>query len=107
MIIYGLDTCAICQKAQKSLTAAGKEFTFRDIRMHPLTESELAALIAEFGDNLVDKKSNDWRGLSDWLKHSEAEEQISAKPKLMVRPVFKDGDTYFLGWDEAVQFALL
>ncbi|MBL4807141.1 MAG: hypothetical protein JKY31_07605 [Rhodobacteraceae bacterium] len=107
MMIYGLETCAICQKARKALEAAGKDVIFRDIRDEPLDESELAILIAEFGDRLVDKKTNDWRALSDWLKHSEAEEQLMAKPKLMTRPVIKDEDTYYLGWDSATQEALL
>jgi arsenate reductase (glutaredoxin) len=107
MMIYGLNTCSACQKARKALQAAGKDIDFRDVRAEPLSEAELAELIAEFGDRLVDRTSNDWRGLSDWLKHSEAEAQISAKPKLMVRPVIRDGDVYYLGWDEAVQEALL
>lgn len=107
MIVYGLNTCAISQKAYKALEAAGKDVSFRDVRAEPLNEAELAILIAEFGDRLVDRKTNDWRALSDWLKHSEAEEQLAAKPKLMARPVIKDGDVYYLGWDEVVQDALL
>jgi len=107
MIVYGLNTCAVSQKAFKTLEAAGKDVSFRDIRSEPLSETELAILIAEFGDHLVDRKTNDWRGLSDWLKHSEAEEQLVAKPKLMARPVIKDGELYYLGWDDVIQEALL
>lgn len=107
MIIYGLSTCAICQKARSKLEAAGKEVSFRDVRAEPLSEAELAELITEFGDRLVDRKSNDYRALNDWLKNSEAEAQISARPKVMARPVIRDGDTFYLGWDEAVQTALL
>jgi arsenate reductase (glutaredoxin) len=107
MMIYGLNTCAICQKARKALEAAGKDVGFRDVRAEPLSEVELAELIAEFGDRLVDRKSNDYRGLNDWLKNSEAEAQISARPKVMARPVIRDRDVFYLGWDEAVQKALL
>lgn len=107
MILYGLPTCAICSKARRALEDAGNDVEFRDVRAAPLTESELAALIAEFGDRLVDRTTNDWRSLSDWLKHSEAEEQIAARPVLMKRPVIKDGDALYLGWDETVQAALL
>ncbi len=107
MIIYGLNTCTTCQKARKALEADGKDVTFRDIRADPLSEAELAKLIAEFGGRLVDRTSNDYRGLNDWLKNSEAEAQISAKPKLMARPIIRDGDTLYLGWDDAVQQALL
>ncbi len=107
MMIYGLNTCAVCQKARKALEADGKDVYFRDVRADPLSEAELAELIAEFGDRLVDRKSNDYRGLNAWLKNSEAEAQISAQPKVMARPVIRDRDMLYLGWDEAVQRALL
>lgn len=107
MILYGLSTCSICKTALKALELAGKDVTFRDVRSDPLDEAELAILLAEFGDRLVDRTTNDWRGLTDWLKQSEAEAQLAAKPKLMARPVIKNEDAYFLGWDAAVQAALL
>lgn len=107
MIIYGLHTCAICQKARKALEAEGKEVSFRDIRAEPLNEPEMAELIAEFGDRLVDRNTNDYRGLNDWLKNSEAEVQIANQPKVMARPVIRNRDLYYLGWDEATRNALL
>lgn len=107
MMIYGLSTCAVCQRARKALEAEGKTVEFRDVRADPLSEEELAELITEFGDRLVDRKSNDYRALNDWLKNSEAEAQIAAKPKVMARPVIRDGDALYLGWDEAVQEALI
>jgi arsenate reductase-like glutaredoxin family protein len=107
MMIYGLGTCAVCQRALKELEAAGKEVSFRDVRAEPLTEAELTDLITEFGDRLVDRKSNDYRALNTWLKNSEAEAQIFAQPKVMARPVIRDGETFYLGWDQTVQDALL
>jgi arsenate reductase (glutaredoxin) len=89
------------------LEADGKDVQFRDVRAEPLSEAELAELIAEFGDRLVDRSTNDYRGLSAWLKESEADAQISAKPKVMARPVIRDQNSYYLGWDETVQQALL
>ena len=107
MIIYGLNTCAICQKVRKALEAEGKEISFRDVRAEPLSEAELAELIAEFGDRLVVRNSHDYRALSDWLKNSEADAQISAQPKVMARPIIRDQDVLYLGWDEAIQSAVL
>ncbi len=106
MIIYGLETCPICSKARKALEATGKDVSFRDVRAEPLSDAELAELIAEFGDRLVDRNTNDYRALNAWLKNSEADAQISAKPKVMARPVIRDGDSFYLGWDEAIQEAL-
>ncbi len=107
MFIYGLSTCAQCQKALKALEALRRGVTFRDVRSDQLSADELATLIAEFGDNLVDRSTNDYRALNDWLKSSEAEEQIAAKPKVMARPVIFDGTAHYLGWDADVQAALL
>jgi arsenate reductase-like glutaredoxin family protein len=107
MLIYGLSTCAICQRARKALEADGKDVEFRDIRAEPLSETELEELIQEFGDRLVDRSSNDYRSLNDWLKNSEAEAQIAAQPKVMARPVIRNQDKLYLGWDDAVQDALL
>lgn len=107
MIIYGLSTCSVCQKARKALEDVRKDVTFRDVRAEPLSEAELTTLIVEFGDRLVDRTSNDYRALNDWLKNSEAEAQIAAKPKVMARPVIFDGTTYHLGWDPDVQAAVL
>lgn len=107
MIIYGLSTCATSQRARKAMEAEGKDVTFRDVRADPLSEAELAELIAEFGDRLVDRTSNDYRGLNDWLKNSEAEAQIAAQPKVMTRPVIRDGESFYLGWDEDIQKDLL
>jgi arsenate reductase-like glutaredoxin family protein len=107
MMIYGLHTCALCQKARKALEADGRDVSFRDVRADPLSEAELSVLIAEFGDRLVDRTSNDYRALNNWLKNSEAEAQIAAQPKVMARPVIRDGERFYLGWDETVQNALL
>lgn len=107
MIMYGLSTCAVCQKAIKALEANGQDFSFRDVRADPLTEAELAVLVAEFGGRLVDQTSNDYRALNDWLKNSEADAQVRARPKVMARPIIHSDGTYYLGWDDAVQTALL
>ena len=106
-MIYGLSTCSECRKAHKALAAEGRRtVSLRDIRAEPLSEAELAEFITEFGDRLVDRSTNDYRALSDWLKASEVDAQIAAQPKVMARPVIRDGDRLYLGWDAAVQTAV-
>jgi arsenate reductase-like glutaredoxin family protein len=107
MIIYGLRTCPVCQRAHKALEAAGREVQFRDVRAAPLSEAELAELLAEFGNRLVDRKTNDYRSLNIWLKNAEAEAQIAAQPKVMARPIIRDQETLYLGWAAEVENALL
>lgn len=108
MILYGIPTCDTCKKAIKALEGAGHAVSFRDIRKDPLSEAELGALIAEFGDRLINKSSTTYRGFSDFLRESEAEAQIAAQPAVMKRPVIQDdAGKLWLGWDTAVQGALL
>jgi arsenate reductase (glutaredoxin) len=104
--LYGLPTCDTCKKAKKALSSAGHDVTFRDIRAEPLTEAERAEFISEFGDKIINKSSTTWRGLSDWMRESEADSQLENHPALMKRPVIRVGQTLLLGWDQAVQDAL-
>lgn len=107
MILYGISTCDTCKKALKALEAAGKSVTFRDIRANPLSAAEIDRIVQEFGDRAVNKQSTTYRGFSDFLKASEPEAQIASQPAVMKRPVIESGGKLYLGWDDAVQAALL
>lgn len=103
LTLYGLPTCDTCKKARRALEAAGHGVQFRDVRADPLSEDQWAVLLAEFGDALVNRKSTTWRGLSDWLRASEADAQLAAQPTLMKRPVIADGSRWTLGWEQNAQ----
>ncbi|MCY1127787.1 hypothetical protein OU426_13060 [Frigidibacter sp. RF13] len=107
MILFGIPTCDSCKKAMRALEAAGREVTFRDVRAAPLSEAEIAVIVREFGDRVINKQSTTYRGFSDFLKLSEPEAQIASQPTVMKRPVIRDGEQWHLGWDEEVQAALL
>lgn len=106
MILYGIPTCDTCKRAIKTLEAAGKDVTFRDVRAEPLTEAEIARIVDEFGDRVINKQSTTYRGFSDVLKMSEPEVQIKAQPAVMKRPLIRDGARWTLGWDDSVQALL-
>jgi arsenate reductase len=72
-----------------------------------LTKAEIAKLLIKPGDRLPDRTTNDYHALNAWLKNSEANAQISSKPKVMARPVIRDEDRFYLGWTDDVQQALL
>lgn len=107
MILYGISTCDTCKKAVKALQAAGRDVTFRDIRANPLSAAEIDTIVTEFGDRAINKQSTTYRGFSDFLKASEPEAQIAAQPAVMKRPVIEADGKFYLGWDDAVQAALL
>jgi len=106
MILYGISTCDTCKKALKSLQAAGREVTFRDVRAAPLSDEEVTAMVYEFGDRLINRQSTTYRAFNDFLKVSEPEAQILAQPSVMKRPVIQDGATWYLGWDTETEARL-
>lgn len=103
MILYGISTCDTCKKARISLKAAGYDVNFRDVRGEPLSEEEWTFLLNEFGSALINQKSTTYRGLSMWLRESEADVQLVAHPTLMKRPILQDGDKLTMGWKDDVQ----
>jgi arsenate reductase (glutaredoxin) len=102
MIVYGISTCDTCKKALRALTAAGHAVTFRDVRADPLTPDDITRFVTEFGDRIINRQSTTWRGLSDFLRESEAEVQLAQQPTLMKRPVIDHDGTLTLGWDDTI-----
>lgn len=102
MIIYGLQTCDTCRKAQRALPAAG----FVDVRAEGLPETVRDAALATFGDRLLNTRSTTWRGLSEAERAQAPEALLAAHPTVMKRPLIVDGDRMVLGWDKPAQVAL-
>lgn len=103
MRIYGLKTCDTCRKAAKALQA---EVT--DIRSKPLTDTQLAAFFAEFGEALINRRSTTWRGLSETERAAPPENLLRQHPTLMKRPVIEDdAGALYLGWGDDVKARLL
>ncbi len=107
MVLYGIPTCDTCKKALRALEAAGHRVRFRDVRAEPLSEDEIAGIVREFGDRVINRQSTTYRGFSEFLKQSEPEAQIAAQPTVMKRPIIQAGTTWHLGWDDTVQAALI
>jgi arsenate reductase (glutaredoxin) len=106
MILFGIPTCETCKKAMKALQAAGKDVAFRDIRANPLSRQEVETIVHHFGARAVNQQSTTWRAFSAFLKASDPEAQILAQPTVMKRPVIRDGERWYLGWDAATLAAL-
>ena len=64
------------------------------------------ALLADFGDKLVNRASLTWRGMSEEERALPAVEMLAAKPALMKRPAIDLDGQYFLGWTANVKRAL-
>lgn len=96
MIIHGIATCDTCRRARKAL---GDRATWRDIRKEPLTEGEIAEVVATFGNGAINRSSTTWRGLDEAERTLPAAELLLRHPTLMKRPLIRDGDTLHLGWN--------
>ncbi|MBC58635.1 MAG: arsenate reductase [Confluentimicrobium sp.] len=107
MQVYGLKNCDTCRKAMKSLAAAGHEVTFVDVRADGLPEAEVQRFLTEFGDDLLNRRSTTWRGLSEEERAGDPLTLLRAHPALMKRPVIDHGGQLWLGWGKDVQAALL
>lgn len=108
MIVHMLKTCDTCRKALAALKAAGFTPQVVDVRADGVARADLQRFRAAFGDALVNRRSTTWRGLSEDERAGDPLELLAAHPTLMKRPVIEaDDGTLYLGWDKAVQAALL
>lgn len=107
MELLGIPTCDTCRKARKALEDAGHEVQFRDIRKAPLGEAERAALLAAFGEALINRKSATWRALDAAARALPPAALLVEYPTLMKRPVIRQGDHLHLGWGPETRAALL
>jgi arsenate reductase len=110
MKLYGLKNCDTCKKAMKALDAAGRDYTFVDIR----ADADIAALAPRWlgaveAAKLVNTRSTTWRQL-DAAQRARAETDpaglLADHPTLVKRPVIERGDDIFVGWTKDVQEAL-
>ncbi|WP_420433934.1 arsenate reductase family protein [Hyphobacterium sp.] len=110
MKLYGLKNCDTCRKAMKALDAAGREFTFVDIR----AEADLGTLAPNWlsriaSARLINTRSTTWRQL-DAAERARAETDpaglLAEHPTLVKRPVIETGGDVFVGWTKDVQAAL-
>ena len=102
MKIYGLKACDTCRKAVK---ATGAELV--DVRAAPLSRAELERFRAAFGEDLVNRRSTTWRGLTEEERAGDPLELLAAHPALMKRPVIEKDGALWLGWGKDVQAAVL
>lgn len=106
LTLYGLAHCSTCQKAQAALEEAGWTIDFRDVQKQPLSAEERAALLAEFGEKLVNRASLTWRAMTEAEREMDVVAMLGAKPSVMKRPAIVAGDLRLLGWTANVKRAL-
>lgn|SRR5690606_30478625 len=104
--MYGLAHCSTCQKAIAALEGAGWTVDFRDVKTAPLSDTERARLVGDFGPKLVNRASLTWRAMSEEERGEEPVAMLGARPSVMKRPAIVAGDQRLLGWTASVKRAL-
>ena len=103
MEMYGLKNCDKCRMARRALNLSN----IIDITNEPITEEVLQSAFLTFGEQLINRGSTTWRGLSDIEKGLAPLALLKKYPKLMKRPLIKTAEgQLFIGWTEDVKSAL-
>lgn len=103
MKLYGLKSCDSCRNAVRQLRAAGHDPQLVDIREQPLQRAEYERFYNALGDDLVNRRSTTWRGLSVAERGGSPVELLLAYPALMKRPVIEVEGQLTLGWSAATR----
>lgn len=106
--LYGLKNCDTCKKAMKVLEEGAVDFQFIDIRKEADLQNKVPAWMSGAGvDQLLNKRSTTWRGLSaqdqDDALNGKALELLIANPTLIKRPVIETKDGVLVGWSKDIQ----
>lgn len=112
MRVYGLKNCDTCRKACKDIDAAGRDYSFYDLREDGVKLHQIENWIAAVGaEVLVNKRSTTWRGISSEEKEAalgeEAAHILSTYPTLIKRPVIEHRGNVYVGWTDEVKADLL
>ena len=104
MRFFGLKSCDTCRKALKTLS--GRDVEVIDVRADGVSATDRAAMIAAFGDAVVNTRSTTWRNLSDDERALGTAALLAAHPTLMKRPVIEIDGAWYQGWTPATKVAL-
>lgn len=103
----GLRLADTCRKARRSLSEAGIDVSFVDLRDTPVSSDLLAHWLEVLGAGLLNTRSTTWRGLDAAERGRPPLDLLQAHPALIKRPVIDLDGTLYLGWGKDVQGALL
>lgn len=103
-VLYFKRGCSGCDVARRWLAKHGIRVLEREIFRQPLTATEIEDLVGDRPITAVlSTRTTQYaaRGLRD-RPHSEAEllRHMEAEPRLVRRPIVKNGDTLLVGFDE-------
>lgn len=106
MRFFGLKSCDTCRKALAALGSADLVPEVIDVRDDGLSQADIAAIVAAFGDKAINRASTTWRGLDETDRNLPVAVLLARHPTLMKRPVVERDGVWTQGWDGAVRAGL-
>ena len=100
--ILGLKNCDKCRDAQTKLNNLGYNLEFIDVRKNPIGIDQIKQLIAMFGNQILNKRSTTFRGLSQSEKDFSTVQLLQKYPTLMKRPVLMSSEKNSIGWNAEI-----
>ena len=100
--ILGLQNCDKCRDAKTKLNNLGYNLEFIDVRKNPIGKDQIKQLIAMFGNQILNKRSTTFRGLSQSEKDFSTVQLLQKYPALMKRPVVKSYEKNTIGWNAEI-----
>ena len=100
--ILGLKNCDKCRDAQTKLNKLGYNLEFIDVRKKPIGLDQIKQLIAMFGNQILNKRSTTFRGLSQSEKELSVVQLLQKYPTLMKRPVVMSSEKDSIGWNAEI-----
>ena len=100
--ILGLKNCDKCRDAQTKLNNLGYNLEFIDVRKNPIGLDQIKQLIAMFGNQILNKRSTTFRGLSQSEKELSVVQLLQKYPTLMKRPVVMSSEKNSIGWNAEI-----
>jgi arsenate reductase len=107
MRVFSLKTCDTCRKALRELREMGHDPQIIDVRSDGVSAADLALFLQKFGEDLLNRRSTTWRGLSGNERTEAPLDLLGRYPTLMKRPVIEVDGQLFLGWGDETPAALL
>ena len=100
--ILGLQNCDKCRDAQTRLNNLRYNLEIIDVRKNPIGLDQIKQLIAMFGNQILNKRSTTFRGLSQSEKELSVVQLLQKYPTLMKRPVVMSSEKDSIGWNAEI-----
>jgi Spx/MgsR family transcriptional regulator len=104
VIIYGVPQCQKTRKTKTLLEEHGIEYKFVNVKKQPINREELKKIVDQLGlQNVLNSKGPTFRKLG--LKERNLDEEelfkwLLKEQGMINRPLIKNGDRYWVGFDE-------